>query len=226
MKTLYDRAKYVSIGTVGGESLPIREVLALPDQSLTLTRKAAVNAVLAVDAPVVTLETSVDQLSVRVDTLSKNFLAVGGTATIQAQGSTATRTGTITTISEFRDLATEGTGDDTGTGASEAGTGTPPDAESATFPGFDIGLTIDFSSDANPWNPGAVLVIQFDVAAEPYAAVPLTAIREDGTQAHVYAKRDSEFVKVPIEVTDQSDGWALIAANDNLALGDTVRISP
>jgi hypothetical protein len=225
---LFKRAKFVATGTLGGEALAARSIFDLPAEPVTVTQKAPADTALEVGTPVVTMSTAVDQLNVRVDSVSKTYLTVGGSATLRSQTSPDTRSATIVAISEFRDVAEE-TGGTISDGSAES---IDANDAGASFPGYDVNLAIDFGADGNPWTSGDTLVVDFDVATATSAAVPLTAIREDAGATSVFVRSGSdangtdEYEKVPVTVTDQSDGWALLAASDSIAVGDTIRVNP
>jgi len=225
---LFERAEFVATGTLGGEALAARSIFDLPTEPVTVTQKAPADTALEVGTPVVTMSTAVDQLNVRVDSVSKTYLSVGGSATLRSQTSPDTRSASIVAISEFRDVAEE-TG---ATNSNDSAESIDSDDTAASFPGYDVNLAIDFGADGNPWTSGDTLVVDFDVATATSAAVPLTAIREDAGTTSVFvlsgadANGTDEYQKVPVTVTDQSDGWALLAASDSIAVGDTIRVSP
>lgn len=204
---LYKRAGFTAPGEVMGSSLEPADILNLPKGAARVAQRAALNSTVAVGAPVVTLQTAAATLEVRVDAATKAQLEVGGETTVSTTTPAETRRATIGSISAFHEQ--------------------DPDSDEAsgdTFPGYDVGVKIDFGVEGNPWSSGARLTVAFPLSSTAQTAVPLTAVREKGSGATVEVERDGAFHEVCVTVTSQQDGWALIGATKALAAGDTVLV--
>ena len=227
VKALYERAQFAAAGTPTGTVLPMREILSLESTSLAVAKQAALHSVATVGEPILTLQSQVNKLNVRVDTLTKGLLEVAGTAKVSAQTSAEQRTATIDSLSGFRGVdAPISTDNENATSTGALAAGTPSSGGVSSFPGFDVALTIDFGSAGNPWVAGTTLIVQFNVVSAPKTAVPLSGIRERGGKTFVWLERDGKFAEVPITVVDQKDGWALLGDEQTISAGDEIRIRP
>lgn len=198
VKELYEKNDAISVGALGGESLPMREIVRIPSGGLTVGSVAALASVVGTGESAMTLVGGVPNITVRVDALVKNSLEVGGDAAVSASASAdgVARAAQILAISEFRSVGSAPRGA-TASGAGEdrsaadepqtgEGTGSPASAEEnvPTFPGYDV--TLAFADPASVgWRQGAALTVTFVTDATKRLAVPLTAIREDGSQQYV-----------------------------------------
>ena len=233
VKELYEKNHTVAIGQLGGESLPMREIVRVPAGGLTVGSVATLASVVPTGEPAMTLVGGVPNVTVRVDALVKNSLQVGGEAALSATGSgdVASHGARIEAISEFRSVrpprnsaAPEGTEEQDAAGPVAGGDSNARSEEnSPKFPGYDV--TLAFADpDSVAWRQGASLTVTFVTDATKKLAVPLTAIRENGSQQFLTVLKRGKTRQVDVIVHSQGDGWALLSDTPDLRVGDAVVI--
>lgn len=233
VKELYEKSDAVAIGTLGGESLPMREIVRIPPGGLTVGSVAALASVVPTGESAMTLVGGVPNVTVRVDALVKNSLQVGGEAGLSAAGSGdgASQKARIEAISEFRSAAppqnsvapADGEEQNADGPAAEGDGNARIEANAPKFPGYDV--TLSFADpDSVPWRQGASLTVTFVTDVTKKLAVPLTAVREDGSKQYLTVQKDGKTRQVPVTVHSQGDGWALLSDTPDLRAGDTVVI--
>jgi hypothetical protein len=144
----------------------------------------------------------------RVDLIQAEAFTEGSAVTVRI-GSDRPLDSTVTAVSEFQ-----------------------PAADSEP-PGYEISVALPSEVDASSVSDQPItLDEQGEVNSLP--AVPLTAIRYDDQQPTVWlvetpdktgATAPPSLVRVPVEVTGQSSGYAILVANPDLPIGAAVVVS-
>jgi len=207
----------------GVRGLAIHEFAGVPTSDATVLSVAGVGTTLSGDVALVRLQTSPPVLSAQITAAEHDVVTVGETVTV----ATATSGPLSTTVLTV--------------GAFSAGDG-------SAAPGYPITLAVPEGLGADPGS-----VIQVTPAGESTAgpAVPLVALRQEGTRTYVVvadedapAQTDAASedtvpagisqpsgspappVEVDVDVLAQADGWAAIATTDQLPPGQRLQVEP
>jgi hypothetical protein len=207
----------------GVRGLAIHEFAGVPTSDATVLSVAGVGTTLSGDVALVRLQTSPPVLTAQITAAEHDVVTVGATVTVSTATSGPLSTAVLTV------------------GAFSAGDG-------SSAPGYPITLAVPEGLGADPGS-----AIQVTPAGESTAgpAVPLVALRQEGTRTYVVladadadAPTDAEQagtlptgvsqpsgspappVEVDVDVLTQADGWAAITATDQLPPGQRLQVEP
>jgi hypothetical protein len=187
--------------------LPLADTAVLPGDGLTVTAAAPVGQAIGDGHPLVTVETAPGAISAHVDMLAAPAFPAGGPVMVQI-GSADPAASTVTSVSAYSD----GSGDTGQSGVVGAGT-----------PGYDLTIALPDGVSAADVQGSPVIVTE--TTQPPLGlAVPLLAVRTDNDGTYVLKAGTSD-TRVPVTVTAQANGYAILAATADLPTGVAVVLS-
>jgi|GEM_PF-3153512 len=180
--------------------LLLADTASLPSMGLKVVSAAPIGQAIDTDHPLVTLQLTTAQITARVDLLEADAFKQGTEVSVKV-GSADAGTSTVLGVSAF-----------------SAGDG-------STAPGYDVTIGVPSGVDAAA-SAGQPAIVTEATQPPDGLAVPLLAIRTDSSGTYVYKAADSGAdQKVPVTVTGQANGYAILAANSDLPDGTGVVLS-
>lgn len=195
----------------GVQGLAVHEFAGVPTASATVLAAAGVGTTLSSDVAVVRLQTSAPVLTAQITAVEKDVVTTGTTVTVSSPTSGPLPT-TVLSVGDF-----------------VAGDGT-------TSSGYPITLAVPEGLGADA---GTALQVTPATQAEAGPAIPLVALRQEGTRTFVVlaasggdasddtASGESPAPPVEVDVTvlAQADGWASIADTEQLPVGRRLAVA-
>lgn len=185
------------------QPLPTSQFLALPTATSTVISRAEVGETISADNPLVTVRAQPTHVTFRADVVTVTGLSEGTEVTISGTGGEFV--GTIVSIGEFT-KATEN-----------------------TPPGREVVVT-----SADPFlqeiAESTPVTVRMGAEDTPSLSVPLSAVRTDSKGDYVLVPRAGsktvDLVRVAVTITGNDGGWAAIAENDKIKVGQRIQVSP
>lgn len=199
----------------GVQGLAVHEFAGVPTASATVLAAAGVGTTLSSDVAVVRLQTSAPVLTAQITAVERDVVTTGTTVTVSSPTSGPIPT-TVLSVGDF-----------------VAGDGT-------TSSGYPITLAVPEGLGADAGTP---LQVTPATQAEAGPAIPLVALRQEGTRTFVVLAASDDAasgdaapddadqrgspappVEVDVTVLAQADGWASIAETERLPIGQRLAV--
>ncbi|MDR2565119.1 MAG: hypothetical protein LBC97_03490 [Bifidobacteriaceae bacterium] len=200
LNSLYRGAGYdLPVADGVNRGFVLSEFAEVADSPVTVIEAAAAGTPLGDGKPLVRVVIGAAWVSARVSMLDVEALAVGAEVTVMARGAEPL-TAVVSSVGEYQDDGT---------------------------PGYDIEVKVPVDwFDTLDGEQQAALSPTGDVPVGP--AVPLTAVREDPDGAYVLAPAQDpadKLERVPVTITGQVGGYALIIPDEALPVGQRIVMS-
>lgn len=187
-----------------GSLLPFNEVVSVPAGYL-VDKRPEVGQGLKDGDEFITARAPTTLGTVRLNALEAKGVEVGQKVTIADPDGGAKGEGAVQAMGDFQ-----------GPSKSDSGDATKP-------AGYDVQVELSAQAQKDLARSTNV-TFSFTTASSPVPAVPLSALHQDGVQQYVFKKSGRKFIRVNVEVSSTSDGWALLA-NDDLSAIDVVQLT-